>query len=100
MLRAPKPASDIDDIGTVADLERFIPCADFVAVATPLTHITRNLMGADATAYMKKHTVFADVSRGGGMDQPLCARHWSAVTMHGAVVDVFETEPLPAASHL
>lgn len=96
----PKPTPDVDEIGAVADLDGFILRADFIAVATPLTQSTRNLIGAAAIACMKKHAVFADVSRGGVTDQT--ALHAALVNGHlrGAVVDVFETEPLPAASPL
>ena len=90
----PQPMEHVDDVLRADQLTAALARADFVAVATPLTAQTRNLIGADQFSAMKPGVILADVSRGGVVDQralldALCSGH-----VAGAALDVFETEPL------
>lgn len=91
----PRAMDNVDEVHSANDLLDLLPRADFIAVATPLTPATRGLIGQDEITAMKPGVFLADVSRGGVVDQSsLCA---ALETDHvaGAVLDVFETEPLP-----
>ena len=74
--------------------------ADYVVVAAPLLESTRQLVDAAAIAAMKPGARLVDVSRGGIVDQSALAAALGSGRLAGAVLDVFEHEPLPAESPL
>jgi phosphoglycerate dehydrogenase-like enzyme len=69
-------------------------------VALPLTPATRHLIGAAEVAAMKPTAVFANVGRGAVVDEPHLVSALTGRRIKGAVLDVFETEPLPLDSPL
>lgn len=91
----PAPAPGLGAVHQPVDLPALWPEADLVAVCTPLTPVTRGLIGAGAIAAMKPDAVLVDVSRGGVIDGSALARALAAGHLAGAALDVFETEPLP-----
>ncbi len=96
----PVAMDNVDEVHGAADLPKVLPRADFVAVSTPLTPKTKGLIGAAEIAAMKPGVVFADVSRGGVTDQTALLEGLSSGRVAGAILDVFETEPLPVESAL
>jgi phosphoglycerate dehydrogenase-like enzyme len=96
----PQQMTNVDRVGAPSDLPAMLTQADFVAVAMPLTARTKGLIGPAEIAVMKPTTILADVSRGTIVDQTALAKALSSGKLGGAVLDVFETEPLPAASPL
>ena len=94
----PEPMEHVDEVHAADDLLTHLPRADFIAVSTPLTPATRNLIGAEEIAAMKQGVIFADVSRGGVVDQAALYEALSAGQVAAAALDVFETEPLPESS--
>ena len=96
----PRPMDNVDEVHSADALPDLLPQADFIAVSTPLTAGTRNLLGPDAFAVMIPGVILADVSRGGVVDQT--ALHHAMISKHvaGAALDVFEVEPLPVESPL
>jgi phosphoglycerate dehydrogenase-like enzyme len=91
----PRPMDNVDEVHGADALHSLFPRADFVAVATPLTAATRGLISARDIAAMKPGVIFGDVSRGGVVDQSALHRALQSGQVGGAVLDVFETEPLP-----
>jgi len=74
--------------------------ADFIFVAAPLTPASRHLLGKDMLAAAKTGAGLINVGRAGVVDyEALCAALTSGA-LSGAVLDVFEQEPLPATSPL
>lgn len=73
---------------------------DYVVVAAPLLESTRHLIDADAIAVMKPGACLVDVSRGGVVDQSALVDGLRSHRLGGAVLDVFESEPLCADSPL
>lgn len=96
----PKVMEHVDEVHPAEDLTGLLPRADFVAIATPLTPATRNLIGKDEIAAMKSGVLIVDVSRGGVVDQSALCAALKTGQVAGAALDVFETEPLPADSEL
>ncbi|MEL6533145.1 MAG: D-2-hydroxyacid dehydrogenase [Pseudomonadota bacterium] len=96
----PQPMEGIDRVFAAEDLPQALPQADFIAVCVPLTPATRGLIGAAEIARMRPGAVFADVSRGGVTDQAALLNALYSGHVAGAVLDVFETEPLPPESPL
>jgi (S)-sulfolactate dehydrogenase len=66
----------------------------------PLTHETRNLIGAVNVAKMKKDAILINTARGGVVDETAVATALRAGKLGGAALDVFADEPLNARSAL
>jgi phosphoglycerate dehydrogenase-like enzyme len=81
-------------------LHDLLPQADFVILTAPLTPETRHLIDAAALARMKPDSFLVNIGRGALVDEPALIAALQAGTIAGAALDVFETEPLPAASPL
>ncbi|MFY9240882.1 MAG: D-2-hydroxyacid dehydrogenase [Roseovarius sp.] len=96
----PEPMEHVDEVHAADDLPGLLPGADFIAVSTPLIPATRGLIGAQEIAAMKPGVIFADVSRGGVVDQTALYDALSVGHVAAAALDVFETEPLPEISPL
>lgn len=96
----PKSTDNVDEIYTADRLPELWHRADFVAVCVPLLNSTRGLIGTSAFDRMRKGTVIADVSRGGVMDGAALIEALMTEKLGGAVLDVFETEPLPQGHQL
>jgi phosphoglycerate dehydrogenase-like enzyme len=74
--------------------------SDVVLAALPLTPATERLFDAGAFAAMRPGSIFVNIARGaicaeGALTQALASGH-----LGGALLDVFEQEPLPADSPL
>ena len=96
----PQETPGIERVGPPEMLPGMLAEADFVVVAAPLTAGTRHLMDATAIAAMRPGACLVDVSRGGVVDQTALAEALADGRLAGAVLDVFEREPLPASSPL
>lgn len=92
----PEPMENVDEVRAAAELPDLVAEADFIAISTPLTDKTRGLISADLLSNVKSGAVLADVSRGGVVDQTALLDALRSGHVAGAVLDVFETEPLPA----
>ena len=96
----PEPLEPVDEVHAADDLHDLLPRADFIAVSTPLIPATRGLIGAQEIAAMKPGVIFADVSRGGVVDQTALYDAMKTGHVAAAALDVFETEPLPETNPL
>jgi len=74
--------------------------SDAISLHVPLVESTRNLVNADALAKMKTGAVLLNTSRGGIVDELALAEALTSGKLSGTFLDVFETEPVPAGSHL
>jgi phosphoglycerate dehydrogenase-like enzyme len=90
----------VDEVAAASELRCLLPRADFIAVSTPLTPATRGLIGAAELALAKRGAILADVSRGGVVDQTALVEALTNGPLRAAILDVFETEPLPAENPL
>lgn len=96
--RNPDPHPDADAIAALADLPRLLPDADVVVLACPLTPQTRRLADAAFFVAMRPRSVLVNVGRGGLVDEPALLAALDRGVPEHAVLDVFETEPLPVHS--
>ena len=95
---APHPA--IDEMFGPDRLDHVLQQADIVLVATPLTSKTRHLIGASALDRMKPGAGIVNIGRGDVIDYAALRQRLVSGRIGGAILDVFEPEPLPAESPL
>lgn len=81
------------------DLTAMLASSDVVSLHVPLTSSTYHLINADLLAKMKTGAVLINAARGGVVDESALARSLANGCLKGAMLDVFEHEPLPAGSH-
>lgn len=96
--RTPAPHPSADQIATQSELPRLLPDADVVVLAAPLTPETRGLVDAGFVAAMKPRSVLVNVGRGGLVDEAALLAGLDAGIPEHAILDVFQTEPLPPDS--
>jgi gluconate 2-dehydrogenase len=82
------------------ELAELLAQSDFVCLQVPLTPQTRHLIGAAELRAMKKSAILINASRGATVDEAALIEALRDGTIHGAGLDVFDTEPLPADSPL
>ena len=81
-------------------LHLMLAACDYVLMATPLTPETLKMLGAAEFGAMRPHAVFINLGRGACIDEEALIQALSSGALRGAALDVFATEPLPAASQL
>lgn len=94
----PVPTENVDEVHAASDLAQLWPRADAIVVSVPLLPATRGLIGETDFAAMKPSALLVDVSRGGVIDGAALLEALRTRRIAGAVLDVFETEPLPEDS--
>lgn len=90
----------VDQQGTVTDLARFLPEADFVVLAVPLTEATRGLIGKAEIARMKPTATLINVARGAVVDLAALKDALAQRRIRQACLDVLPQEPWPADDDL
>jgi phosphoglycerate dehydrogenase-like enzyme len=96
--RRTRPDPDFGEIHT--DLAAYLPGADFVVCAAPLTDQTRGMFDAAAFAAMAPTARFINVGRGDHVVTADLEKALADRQIAGAALDVFDTEPLPGDSAL
>ncbi|MBC7481902.1 MAG: hydroxyacid dehydrogenase [Rhizobacter sp.] len=72
--------------------------ADVISLHVPLVDSTHGLFDAARIGAMKPGAVLINSARGGVVDEAALAAALKAGRLGGAAIDVFETEPVPAAN--
>jgi phosphoglycerate dehydrogenase-like enzyme len=78
-----------------AGLQDTLRGADYVLVSAPLTAETRGLIGAPELALLPPHAVLLNLGRGPVVDEAALVAALRKGRLRGAVLDVYDTEPLP-----
>lgn len=78
---------------TPMDLPELLAWSDVISIHVPLTDTSRNLIGAEQLALMRKGAVIVNTSRGGIIDEKALAAALQSDQIGGAGIDVFEYEP-------
>jgi (S)-sulfolactate dehydrogenase len=76
-------------------LEALLQEADVVSVHVPLSDATRNLIDGAALGRMKPDAILINTARGGVVNEAALADALRSGRIGAAMLDVFETEPLP-----
>lgn len=88
-----------DETGTLADLPRLLPRADYVVVALPLSRATDGLLGAAALASMKEDAILVNIARGRIVDEDALYEHLRAHPGSRAALDVWWSYPMEGRGH-
>jgi phosphoglycerate dehydrogenase-like enzyme len=81
-------------------LDTLLPTADALVLAAPLTPATRGLMTDARLASLPSHAIVVNVARGALVDEEALTRRLASGALRGAVLDVFQEEPLASDSPL
>ena len=82
------------------DFDAVVADSDALSLHVPLTDETRHLIDGKALSRMRPGAVLINAARGGVVDEDAVAGALRAGTLGGAMLDVFENEPLAAGSAL
>ncbi|MBV9078659.1 MAG: hydroxyacid dehydrogenase [Methylobacteriaceae bacterium] len=91
------PSAPIEQAPSLAEA---LPQADIVSLHVPLGPETRGLLGAREIAALPQGAIVVNASRGGLVDEDALLAAIRSGHLHGAGLDTFATEPLPASSPL
>ncbi len=98
--RSGKAARPADMACPVRRIDRVLLQADFVIVTAPLTPGTRNLLDRRRLDLLKPEAGLINIGRSPVVDYDALREKLTEGTLAGAVLDVFQPEPLPADSPL
>ena len=98
--RTPVAAENVDEVLPSARLHDLLAASDYVLLAVPLTDETRGMIGAAEFQAMGRGALLINAARGEVVDEAALIEALRTGAIGGAVLDVFETEPLPADSPL
>ena len=95
-----RAVAGVDEMYPAGGLDEVLPRADFVFVATPLTAETRNLIDRRRQSLLRPGAGLVNVGRAATVDYEALADNLRSGHIGGAVIDVFDPEPLPPESEL
>ena len=98
--RSPETVPGVDRQGTLSDLAAFLPGADFVVLALPISDDTAGMIDRAALARMKDTAVLVNVGRGALVDIDALRDALGSGAVASAFLDVLPVEPWPADSDL
>jgi phosphoglycerate dehydrogenase-like enzyme len=98
--RSGRPHRYVDEMFRPDELDRVLPRADFVLVTAPVTRETRGMIGKRELALFKRGAGFINLGRAEVVDYEVLRRKLKRGELSGAVLDVFDPEPLPKSSPL
>ncbi len=84
-----------DEAGTLADLPKYLPEADVIALSMPSTPETYHVLNEETLALVKPGAIVINVGRGDAIDEKALIKALQDGRLLGAGLDVFEHEPLP-----
>jgi phosphoglycerate dehydrogenase-like enzyme len=87
-------------VAGLAEIDDLLPTADALVLAAPLTAVTRGLITAARLDRLPGHAVVVNVARGAMLDENALAERLASGRLRGAVLDVFQEEPLAESSPL
>jgi glyoxylate reductase len=93
--RSRKPEAEKELGITYTSLETLLKESDFVCVLTPFTPETKNLIGKEELALMKKTSILINTARGGIVNEEALYDTLKSGGIWAAGLDVFAEEPVP-----
>ncbi len=101
LTRTPRARPEsVEKMLVAGKLDLMIRSADIVVLAVPLTKSTQGMIGERELRRMKPGSILVNIGRGELVQESALLRALREGWISGACLDVFATEPLPAASPL
>ncbi len=94
------PVDGCDEVVTTAQLDDVLPRADYVLAATPDTPETRGLLNRQRLNLLKANAGIVNIGRESVMDYNALCDKLDNGSLAGAILDVFDPEPIAADSRL
>jgi phosphoglycerate dehydrogenase-like enzyme len=94
------PVEGVDQLFASDALHDLLPLCDFVVLALPATPDTVGLIGAAEIARMRHQAFLINIARGNVVVEAELIKALQTGAIAGAMLDVFEREPLPQDSPL
>ena len=91
---------DFENVFKVDDLHEFLHDLDYLVSVLPHTTETDQLLDQSALAQLPAHAYFINVGRANVVDDEALVSALASDQLRGAVLDVFDIEPVPAESPL
>lgn len=98
--RSGEPHPEADQMLAAKDFLCVLPNADFLVLTCPLTRETRGLVGEREIAQLPRGAGLVNIARGPVVDTNALTAALRSGHLSGAIVDVFEPEPIEAQSGL
>jgi len=98
--RSGAQSPDFDDVQPVEELDSFLESLDYLVSVLPATTATTGLLDSAALAKLPAHAFFINVGRGNVVVDKALIDALRNGQLAGAALDVFDEEPVPAASRL
>jgi phosphoglycerate dehydrogenase-like enzyme len=98
--RSGRPHPAVDEMLPTSRIDELLPRADFVFVSLPATPETIGLFDRDRLSRLKQGAGIINVGRASAMDYDALSDLLRAEHLSGAIIDVFDPEPLPLESPL
>ncbi len=93
--RASEDCPDVDAYYHGDTLFNFARELDYLVSVLPNTPETKRIVDAEVLIILPSHAIFVNVGRGSTVDEPALVESLETGQIAGAVLDVFEQEPLP-----
>jgi phosphoglycerate dehydrogenase-like enzyme len=90
----------VDQLFLPSEIDVFLPQLDYLVLVLPDTDESRNFIASRELALMKDSSVLINVGRGVTVNQSDLITALESERIGGAILDVFEEEPLPADNPL
>jgi phosphoglycerate dehydrogenase-like enzyme len=84
----------------IENIKEALSLADVIVITLPLTEQTKGLFNADILDSCRKDAILVNISRGAVVDEKALCGYLDKGVISGAVLDVFENEPLAEDSPL
>ena len=94
----PRKDDNYDCMSGLDGMDEMLHQADVLVITLPLTEQTAKIIDGQKLSLLKSGAVLVNIARGGVIDTEALIK--SLPNLGGAVLDVFEDEPLPASSPL
>lgn len=98
--RSGKDVPHFHEVHALGKFTKLLPRADVLVIAAPLTGETRGLIGARKLDALRQGAALVNVGRGPIVDTVALAARLRSARLSGAILDVFDREPLPFESPL
>ena len=95
MKRTPGEVDFVDQLFLPAEIDVFLPQLDYLVLILPDTDASRNFITSRELTLMKDSSVLINVGRGVTVNQNDLLSSLESKRIGGAILDVFEEEPLP-----